>query len=335
MMQRALSKIRTGASKPDQILPYVRSRVMVALGLVSVSKFTLALLYVSDLLRGSDRFHSYLRSNDEDRYLERDVLDYRMRVDALDEGVSRELLAHGVREPLATERYREELARLEAENGPLTVVDIGANIGYFALMYPAQSLTGGDVIAIEPLPSNRSLLDENVRLNGFEDSVETHQCAIGAESKSTTMHVSTHSNWATVGDTKGMPHFVDEIDVQIRTLDSFLRENDVPFDSVDVLRMDVQGYEYEILRGMADLLESGAVDLMFLEVHPWYLEAEYDEFVTALQDAGFELTFAADGRTGVLHDEKSSYSERELYIDRLEDLREIDHTTEIIVRRRQ
>ncbi|QLH77297.1 FkbM family methyltransferase [Halosimplex rubrum] len=356
-MQRVVSKLRTALANPRAALPYVRSRLRVARGLAALSRYRLASLYVADLLGGTDRFESYVRANEGDRYPELDVLDFRMRVDALDEGLSRELLRDGVREPLATEAYRRELTRLESERGPLTVVDAGANIGYFALQYPALSryvggngnedehVEGdgndekreggeGEVIAVEPLPSNAALLEGNVALNGFEESVSCHRCAVGSSTTRTTMHVSTHSNWGTVGDTMGMDHFVDEIEVPVWRLDDLLRDRAVPLDSVDAVRMDVQGYEYEVVRGMADLLDRGDLGLLFLEIHPWYLRetGEYDAFLSTLEAAGFEPVFVADGRTGVLRSEKASYTERELDVDSLDELRSVDFTTEVVLR---
>ncbi|WP_436929530.1 FkbM family methyltransferase [Halosimplex halobium] len=334
-MQRVVSKLRTALSNPRAALPYVRSRLRVARGLAALSRYRLASLYVTDLLGGTDRFRTHLRDNDEDRYLELDVLDFRLRVDALDEGLSRELLRDGVREPLATEAYRRELARLEDDRGPLTVVDVGANIGYFALQYPALSRRDGEVIAIEPLPDNVALLEDNVALNGFEESVSCHQCAVGSSSGRTTMHVSTHSNWGTVGDTMGMDHFVDEVEVPVRRLDDLLRDQGVALDAVDAVRMDVQGYEYEVVRGMSELLDRGDLAVLFLEIHPWYLQetGEYDEFVETLDAAGFEPVFVADGRTGVLRSEKASLTERELDVDSLDELRSVDFTTEVVLRR--
>lgn len=329
------SKLRAAASKPELILPYVRRRAKVAYRLLDVSDPRPAAYYLADEIRGSDRLQSHFESKNGARYVDCEVLDFEMVVDLLDAGMSRDLLADGVREPLATRKYREELDRLEAERGGLTVVDVGSNIGYFVLAHLSRSGRGGTAIAIEPNPDSYRLLEENIRHNGFEDAVECHQCAVGAESRRITLQLSTHSNLATVGSHTQGSHYVDEIEVPIRTLDGLLADHGVPYESVDAVRMDLQGFEYEVFRGMTELLAEGDLGLAFLEIHPWYLEehGEYDAFLTLLEEAGFELSFAADGRTVVLREEKPTYGERELDVASIDDLRDVGFTTEVILRR--
>jgi FkbM family methyltransferase len=332
-MGPVVSKIRSGIANPRLIAPYVKRRVTLLSALVGNSRYRLSALYAFDLLRGTDQYRTYLESNGSSRYLRCDVLDFRMEVDLLDEGISRDLLVEGVREPLATERYRDELDRLENERSGLTVVDIGANIGYFALVYLSQSRPAGAVIAIEPHPGNFSLLQKNIALNGFERSVAFHNCAIGAESGSATMHLSTHRNLHTMTRASGS-HYVDEIDVSMMSLDELLAETPLPFESVDVLRMDIQGYEYEAFEGMTRVLSEANVGLVFVEIHPVYLREQgtYDRFLSMLRRAGFELVFAADGRTAFFRESKPTRRERRLDVDSVEELRDLDFTVEVILR---
>lgn len=333
-LERVLDRLRSGVSRPRLIAPFVGRHLGVVLSLAARSRYRLASLYALDLVTGGDRYRRRLESRPEERYLQRRVLDFRMWLDLLDRGIARDLLVDGVREPAATARYRAELSRLEAERGGLTVVDVGSNAGYFALQYPARMRDPGRVIAIEPVPESFSLLERNVRLNGFEDPVRCYRRAIGSQSANARMKTAPQSNLSTLGDHVGEGSYVGEIDVEVSRLDEFLAENGIPYESVDVVRMDVQGYEYEILRGMRELLAVGDVGLLFVEVHPWYLQpkGQYDAFITALQEYGFELVFAADGRTASLHEDKPFYADRELDIDSLEALREVEFTTELILR---
>lgn len=330
-MQARESRLRIATSKPGLLLTYVRRRAKVAYRMMAVSQLLPAVYYLFDELNGGDRLRTHVESNGA-RFVECPVLDFEMVVDLADAGISRDLLADGVREPLATARYRKELERLEADRGGLTVLDVGANIGYFVLVHLMSAGPDSRAIAIEPNPKSVRLLRENLRRNGVERVVDCHQCAAGAESGHLTLTRSTHSNLATVGTQPTGAHYVDEIDVQVRTIDELLDATDVP---IDVVRMDLQGYEYEVFRGMSTQLDRGNVGLAFLEIHPWYLQDrdEYDPFLTLLQDEGFELTFAADGRTAVLRADKPTYAEREFDIDSIDDLRDVDVTTEVILRR--
>lgn len=326
-----LSRLRAVVSDPEMIVSYTKRRGGIVRALLARGRYALAACYLADTVSDGDWVRSYLASNEHERFLDCEVLDFRMWVNLLDEGMSRDLLADGYREKLATAVYRAALARTEAERGGLTVVDIGANIGYFALLYPAQSRRG-TVIAIEPHPESAALLRENVTRNGLEKLVDCYQCAIGATSGTATLRVSRHRNLcATTDDPKS--HYVDEMTVPMRTLDDFLTEHGHAGADVDVLRMDVQGYEYEVFQGMTELLDGGNVRLAFLELHPWYLRnrGEYDEFLTMLQEVGFELIFAADGRTAFLTPETPTYVDRPLDVETLDELRDVRHTVEVVL----
>lgn len=331
---RVLGKVKGAVSDPGTVVPYIRRRLRTARVLAATVSHKLATLYLLDQVDGGDRFRSHLQAHEEQRYPDCGVLDFRMRVDLLDEGLSRDLLLDGHREPIATARYREELARLEAERGGLTVVDIGANIGYFVLVYLTRCRLDGRAIAIEPLRESYALLRENLRLNGVEDRVECHRCAIGQESRSASIHVSRHRNLSAVVDI-GSSHYTDEVTVPMRSLDGLLESTNVPPGSVDVLRMDIQGYEYEVFQGMKRLLAEGNIGLIFCEIHPWILDREdnYDDFLSMLQAAGFEVAFVADGRTAFVGSGGSAHKDTELDIDSFDGLRDVDFTVEVMLRR--
>ncbi len=333
-MSQTVAETRAAVSNPRLPISYLTRRFKMVAALVAKRRYALGARYALDQIDGGDRYQSFLQSNDDRRYLECDVLDFRMRVDLLDEGLSRDLVIDGLREPRATARYRAELSRFEADRGGLTVVDIGANIGYFALLYLTQCSDGGEVIAIEPVPETFELLLENLRLNGVADAVDCYQCAFGAASGSASMHLSKHRNLSAITDSPSS-HHTDEITVPVESLDGFLSEHGIAPESVDVLRMDIQGYEYEVFQGMSELLRNGSVGLVFLELHPSTLKrtGSYDEFISMLQEAGFELVFAADGRTTNLQDDHPTYSDREIEIDSIEAMRDIDITVEIILRK--
>src|SRR5690606_15185214 len=76
----------------------------------------------------------------------------------------------------------------------MTFVDVGANIGYFALL--AASLVGaqGKVIAFEPNLENCELLRRSIAANGFDDFVHVHPYAVAEKAQFFTLDVGTSSN---------------------------------------------------------------------------------------------------------------------------------------------
>ena len=94
-------------------------------------------------------------------YVEKEINGSRMYLDPTDKGLSIDLLVDGIREPYITEVTKRELKQGQ------TVVDIGANIGYYALLEARQVGPTGRVYAIEPVPENFATLNKNVRLNQY------------------------------------------------------------------------------------------------------------------------------------------------------------------------
>ncbi len=128
------------------------------------------------------------------RFLELPIYSYRMLIDLEDRGISRTLLLFG-------EREIEHKIMLERMLRPgMTVLDIGANIGYYALMELALIGPGGLLIAVEPSPSNVALLRRNLALNNW-NSIEIHQVAMSDRQGERAFFLSEMSNLNTFHDT--------------------------------------------------------------------------------------------------------------------------------------
>lgn len=141
-----------------------------------------------------------------------------------------------------------------------TYLDIGANKGYHALQ-AATSNPSATVVAFEPDPSNIEAVRRNVRLNDCDVGVEP----IALGEKSGTAQFSSGEAISGAGrlDTEG------DITVQIDSLDSWLKADDTPApESVDVCKIDVEGAEEAVLRGMSSLLEFPHEFSVIVELHP-------------------------------------------------------------------
>lgn len=97
---------------------------------------------------------SHLKSNFAE------VQGHKMFLDSKD---SLRLSIHGIYEPLET-----ELAKKEVKKGNV-VLDIGANIGYYTLIFAKLVGEDGKVFAFEPDPTNFALLKKNVEMNGYKN----------------------------------------------------------------------------------------------------------------------------------------------------------------------
>ncbi len=103
------------------------------------------------------------------RFAEINVHGYRMIVDLNDPGISRTLIHFGTRE-----KDHIYILNKELSSGNV-IIDLGANIGYYALMEANIVGSDGYVYALEPSPSNADMLRKNISLNNYNGIVEVYQ----------------------------------------------------------------------------------------------------------------------------------------------------------------
>lgn len=179
----------------------------------------------------------------------------RLLVDAKDEVITPALVATKGWEP-------GETALLGARIGPaMTVLDVGAHVGYFTCL--AARLTGprGLVIAFEPAPRNFELLLANVWRNGFSN-VLCLPWALGAQPAHADLFLSatnTGDNRLAVDVAHG-----HRVPVRVAALDHVLALRP----PIDLVKIDVQGAEGAAVRGMERLLAASPRVLVTLEFWP-------------------------------------------------------------------
>lgn len=161
-----------------------------------------------------------------------------------------------------------------------TVVDVGANIGLYTLLFAQLAGPDGQVHAFEPEPENHRRLLVNLALNEASN-VSARQEALAAVPGTRTLNVYDHSlnAWHSFGraslpDPFAPGHTAEPshtLDVTTTMLDSYCAEKAI--DSVDFLKIDVEGAELDVLHGAAKLLARGAVGIILFEVSRPQVEA--------------------------------------------------------------
>jgi FkbM family methyltransferase len=136
-------------------------------------------------------------------------------------------------------------------------VDVGANVGAYSLRALSKGMT---VYSFEPNPENIKILKRNAEINRLPAAIL--EFALGASEGTAKMS----QNGAT-------SRIVDEgIEVPVRALDS------LNYPRVDLLKVDVEGYELEVFRGAKGTLARCHPDIM-IEMHHWIgAEAEAEIF---------------------------------------------------------
>ena len=201
-------------------------------------------------------------------------------------GILRRSLLNGV--ALSIE-HKEILKNLHPS--PNTIVDIGANRGQFTLL-SRYLFPNAHVISIEPL---RGPANTFRKLFKFDQNVILHEGAVGPEAKNVSMHVSARddsSSLLPIGEkqTNVFPG-TEELsleEISVAPLNHYVQSDDLV--SPALLKIDVQGFELEVLKGCGDFLEK--FDYIYVEcsfVELYKEQALADEVIQYLIYHSFKL----------------------------------------------
>lgn len=177
------------------------------------------------------------------------------------DGIAQSLLFKGTFEPLTTQIFKDYIKR------GMTVVDVGANIGYYTLLSSKLVGSKGVVWAFEPELRNFQDLVQNIKLNGGDYlSILPVNVAVSDVNGTRSLYVSkTESGEHSL--IKGRTNKPIEQIVECVKLDNYLAG--MP---VDFIKIDTEGNEYGVLMGMRDLVKRSPNLKVVLEFWPDGLE---------------------------------------------------------------
>jgi FkbM family methyltransferase len=172
---------------------------------------------------------------------------YKMYLDARDRGISPHLMLDGYWEWWLTRFIIEKVSE------GMTVIDIGANLGYYTLLLSDLVGDTGRCLAFEPNPAVAEKLEQSVLINGFGGRARIVRCALGRLSEG-------HLPFFVPASDPKNAHIVEEgfraspemgtiIRVPVTTADGAIDER------VDFIKIDAEGAEYDILIGMRNIIE--------------------------------------------------------------------------------
>ena len=172
-----------------------------------------------------------------------------------------------------------------------TILDVGANQGQFALsaryFYPKA-----DIHSFEPVPGVYNTLFQNTRK---ATSINTYNFALGSTSGTLEFYSNDYSHASSALQVSSLqqqmlPHTaaVNKIKVPVKKMDDLL--TNISFTSPVLLKLDVQGFEKEVLKGAARSLDK--VDYLLFEtsfVQMYDGEPLFDEMHNFVKELGFEF----------------------------------------------
>jgi len=141
------------------------------------------------------------------------------------------------------------------------ILDIGANIGYYTKLFAHLTGTTGFVHAFEPDAENLEILYRNVARETTRGTVEIHAAALGDQTGTAALY----QHAVNAGKHRLYPSIVCQKDpshIRVERGDNF------NFQPIDFIKIDVEGYEYEALKGLSNTLRSSPFLSILIEFSP-------------------------------------------------------------------
>lgn len=144
-------------------------------------------------------------------------------------------------------------------------IEVGANVGVYALQFAHWSRPDGRVIAFEPAPAARTVLTDQLRMNDLDDRVTVVAAAVGATAGQATLFAAGSEGMNRLHAPNPLATATDPLPVPVVTLDAYCARHDL---APRWILIDVEGYELEVLRGATRLVRAGAAPGIVVELHP-------------------------------------------------------------------
>jgi FkbM family methyltransferase len=171
-----------------------------------------------------------------------------------------------------------------------TVLDVGANMGYYSVKLASIVGPSGSLVAFEPNPELFSILKDNIDINGLAPWSTVYQCALGdAEGVASLNFEYRNMGGGSISNAAASDHQQTHL-VRVAKGDDVIDRTKV----FDVMKFDIEGYEALAALGLADTIQRSTNSAMVVEVYPpaWKRFGDFsdvlDRFVQG-ERVGFEI----------------------------------------------
>lgn len=200
---------------------------------------------------------------------------------------------NGEVEPEETALVQRILGALSKDKTPV-VYDIGANTGYYSIF--AASVHNARVYSFEPLPEHLACLTSSSRLNRIEENITTYQIALGDTDEERDFYLGGSGSSFDplfLGNSSA-----EHIKVRSVQLDALRQQSRM--DLPDFVKIDVEGFEYPVLRGATETIKA-ALPFLFIEIASTlreqkreFVHQDYEKIFELLTGLGYK-SFILDG----------------------------------------
>ncbi len=180
-----------------------------------------------------------------------------------------------------------------------TVLDVGANFGWYSIHFSNWVGQSGKVFAFEPVPEIYEELTSNIKLN-FCQNITVFNCALGNQNESVLFNVSEFEGGS--GASSENLKFGKKIKVSKHKLDDLM--NDQNLDNIDFLKIDIEGGELNMLKGAEKLIEKykPKILLEIVDIHCDRFEYLPEDVYNFLFNKGYDGLYIGNEHSKKLND---------------------------------
>ena len=177
------------------------------------------------------------------------------------------------------------------------VVDIGAHMGRYTIISSKRVGTNGKVVAIEAHPGNFEMLNRNIKLNQLTNVIPLNYAVYSKETK-IKLYLPEEDSGFTIYNTIMSNRAGTEdkfVEVNANTLDCLLQLNQIREEEVNWVKIDVEGAEFEVLKGATNVLSKSKDIALLIEVHG---SDNYKPILNFLNLYNFKIEFEKSNKNG-------------------------------------
>jgi FkbM family methyltransferase len=202
------------------------------------------------------------------------------------------------------------ITRFTPKEGDI-VIDIGAHIGLYTIISSKRVGANGKVVAIEADPENFEMLTSNIKLNQLTNVIPLNYAVYSKETKLKLYLPSGESGFTKYNTI--MPNWINTqekfVEVNANTLDYLLQLNKIRQEEVNWIKIDVEGAEFEVLKGASNVLSKSKDIAILMELHgpPHIYRPKVEELVNLYNfKIEFEKSYEENGSMHIIMQKSAS-----------------------------
>jgi FkbM family methyltransferase len=167
-------------------------------------------------------------------------------------------------------------------------LNVGANFGYYTYLLASR---GRSVVAVEPIPFMQDLISRTIEYNKI-NNIKLLKSACGSQN-GTIMFLENENAGLSSASYGGNVQALKEYEVDV------IKADELGLERLDIVVIDVEGFELEVLKGMRNILMAHRPRLLMIELYSPYLRrfgASIDEVLSLLKSVGYAPMELVDGR---------------------------------------